>query len=141
MLLQEKCFDIIYCNVQDWKIFVHVSIMKHTHPLELRCTEGKWIGMFYKQLRFISGTQFGSCWKKYNKVHVSSLLWYMSQSLNKQDIQKKKNCVSEFPILSTLKITFMCTCGFYNDMNTYKGISKHSWKKIVSCFGQLLLIY
>ena len=41
-------------------------------------------------------------------------------STNKtQDIQK--NCVPDFPILSTLKITFMCTCGFYR----YEHVSRN----------------
>ena len=52
-----------------------------------------------------------------------------SQSLNKQGIQK--NCVPEFPILSTLKNYPHVYLWFYNGINTYEGIPKHSWKKIV----------
>ena len=60
-----------------------------------------------------------------------------SQSLNKQDIQK--NCVPEFPILSNQKLpSCVLLYVFTIDMNMYKEISKHSWKKkSCSCFGQL----
>ena len=52
---------------------------------------------------------------------------YQNVSANKT---YKKNCVRQFPILSALKLT-PCVLVIFVDMNTYKGISKQSWKKIV----------
>ena len=52
---------------------------------------------------------------------------YQKVSANKA---YKKNCVPQFPVLSALKLT-SCVLAIFVDMNTYKGISKHSWKKIL----------
>ena len=82
--------------------------------------------MFYKQLRSISGTRFGWCWKKNCKVHVSSLWWCMRVQKAKVSTNKKhkKNCVQ------TLKLPSCVLLVFIIDINMYRGISKHSWKKI-----------
>ena len=53
-----------------------------------------------------------------------------SQSLNKQSIQKKLCAtISNFFIPSKLPSCALVV--FIIDMNMYKGISKHSWEKIV----------
>ena len=52
---------------------------------------------------------------------------YQKVSVNKA---YKKNCVPQFPVLAALKLT-SCVLAIFIDMSTYKGISKHSWKKIL----------
>ena len=66
------------------------------------------------------------------QVHVSSLWWCMHLQKVKPSTNKtyKKTCVPEFPILSNLK-NYLHVYLWFLDMNMYKEISKHSWKKIV----------
>ena len=56
---------------------------------------------------------FGIFWKKYYEVHVSSLWWCTHVPKVSANKAFKKNCVPEFPIFQSLKITFMFTCDFY----------------------------
>ena len=60
-------------------------------------------------------------------LHLGCERMYQKVSANKA---YKKNCVPQFPILSALKLT-SSVLAIFVDMNTYKGISKHSWKKIM----------
>ena len=62
--------------------------------------------------------------------HVSSPWWCTHVPKVSANRTYKKNCVRQFAILSALKLT-LCVLAIFVDMNTYKGISKHSWKKTV----------
>ena len=129
---------------------MHVSIIKHKHPLELLCTKyclavllkwTNWKFIFpWRKLATnwhvlqIAKVHFRyTIWLKYYEVHVSSLWWCMHVQKVKVSTNKayKKIVCQNFQYFQPLKITLMCTCGFIIDMNTYEGIPKHSWKKIV----------
>ena len=153
-VITNESLDTNYCKVQDCKIFVHVSIIKHKHPL--RGTHTKYCVVVLTLE--MNNWKFMFPWRKVNwhvlqrakvhfrymiwfvlkkllrgtQVHVSSLWWCMHLQKVKPSTNKtyKKTCVPEFPILSNLK-NYLHVYLWLLDMNRYKKISKHSWKKIV----------
>ena len=63
-------------------------------------------------------------------LHCGGACIYKSQSLSKQDIQK--NVCLNFQFFQPFEKLPSCVLvGFIIGINMYKGISKHSWKKIV----------
>ena len=112
---------------------MHVSIIKHKHPLELLCTKyclavllkwTNWKFIFpWRKLATnwhvlqIAKVHFRyTIWLKYYEVHVSSLWWCMHVQKVKVSTNKayKKIVCQNFQYFQPLKITLMCTCGFYN---------------------------
>ena len=63
-------------------------------------------------------------------THFFTLVVHACTEKSQQTRHTKKNCVPQFLILSALKLT-SCVLAIFVDMSTCKGISKHSWKKIM----------
>ena len=65
-------------------------------------------------------------------LHLGGARMYQKsqQTGHTKKISTISKFVRQFPILSALKLT-LCVLAVFVDMNTYKGISKHSWKKTV----------
>ena len=131
--------DTNYYEVQDWKIFVHVSIIKHKHPLEghtlnivhqilcgstLKRNELK----VYISLKESKLTCFTNSWGSF-QVHdlvraenvwrgtcfFTVVVHACTKSQKSQQTRHTKKIVCQnFQFFQHLKITFMCTCRFYN---------------------------
>ena len=83
-------------------------------------------------------------WLKYYEVHVSSLWWRMHVQKAKVSTNKeyKKIVCQNFKYFQPLKITLMCTYGFYNRYeHVWRNIKTFLEENCAVAFGQLLLIY
>ena len=145
-LIGSERLDIDYCQVQDWKKIVYVSITKHPFEGD-EISVTKTIALPWKwKANFISATQ-------YHKVHVFSPCWMLVLKVSRRNT----NFFWSFklPLCGLVRnVRFLRNiCGVFKKyiyllMNTHVFTYRRRQefqnileRKLCSCFGQLLLIY
>lgn len=106
MLLQvPERLDANYCQFQDWKNFVHVSIMHQAYLRIISCAH-------LKMEKLILGPPFGS-WNLKIGITRCTLFHCCACMHQKPEKSIQESCASKFRIISAFKLPSCELVGFY----------------------------